>query len=79
MKNIKNIDYHGDSNIAILEDYDTTRWNELAQRTNTRMFVRMNGRNPVDYEEVRSWVLSLSEPNKKPAAVTASSLVQPVN
>lgn len=72
MRNVKNIDFYGDSNMATLEDYDTVRWNALAERTNTRMFIRINGRDPVNYEEVRVWVRSLSEQNKKPAAVTAS-------
>ena len=72
MRNIKNIDFSDNLNIAVLEDYDVDRWNALAERTNTRMFIQMNGRDPVNYEEVRVWVRSLSEQNKKPAAGTAS-------
>ncbi len=74
MRNVKNIDFYSDSNVAILEDYDTARWNALAERQNTKMFVQMNGRDPVNYEEVRSWVRSLSGQKEKPAAVTASSI-----
>lgn len=79
MRNLKNIDFYGDSNVATLEDYDTVRWNTLAERTNTRMFIQMNGRNPVNYEEVRVWVRSLSEQNKKPAVAAASSCIQSMN
>ena len=79
MRKIKNIDFYGDSNVATLEDYDAERWNALAERTNTRMFIRMNGRDPVNYEEVRVWVRSLSEQNKKPAAGTTGSCIQLMN
>lgn len=76
MKNVRNIDFIEGYNVAILEDYSVERWNSLAERTNTYMFIQMNGRDPLNYEEVRVWVRSLSEQNKKPAAATASSLVQ---
>lgn len=79
MRSVKNIDFYSDSNMVILEDYSVDRWNSLAERTNTRMFIQLNGRDPVDYEEVRSWVRSLSGQKEKPAAVTASSEIQPVN
>lgn len=78
MKNIKNIDFYGYSNVAILEDYSAARWNDLAQRTNTRTFISAHGRDPVNYEEVRSWVRSLSGQKEKPAAVTASSIISSV-
>lgn len=58
MRNTKNIDFYGDSNVAILEDYETARWNDLAKRTNTSTFINVHGRNPVDYAEVKSWVIS---------------------
>ncbi len=79
MMNIKNIDFYSGSNVAILEDYDVERWNSLAERTNTRMFIKLNGRDPVNYEEVRLWVRSLSEQKEKPAAVTVGSHIQSVN
>lgn len=77
MRDVKNIDFYEGSNVAILEDYDTARWNALAERQNTKMFVQMNGRDPVDYEEVRSWVHSISKQNKKAAAPT-TTLVSPI-
>lgn len=77
MKNIKNIDFYGNSNVAILEDYNVERWNDLAQRTNTRTFISLHGRNPVNYAEVRSWVCSLSGQNKK-AADPTTTLTSPI-
>lgn len=70
MRNVKNIDFYEGSNVAILEDYDAARWNALAERTNTRMFIQLNGRDPVDYAEVQEWVRALSEGNRKDTAVT---------
>lgn len=67
---VKNIDLIN-SNVAILEDYDTERWNALAEKQNTKMFIELVGRQPRNYEEVRNWVRSLST-NKKAAAATAT-------
>ncbi|MCS1390628.1 hypothetical protein NXZ77_03560 [Lysinibacillus boronitolerans] len=69
MRNIKNIDFIEGSNIAILEEYCTDRWNALAERTNTKSFIRMTGRQPVNYEEVQMWVKGLSEGKEKAATL----------
>lgn len=57
MLNIKNIDTVTGS-LGILEDYDTDRWNSLAERTNTRSFIEVNGYEPANYEEVKAWIQS---------------------
>lgn len=69
MRNIKNIDFIEGSNIAILEEYCTDRWNALAERTNTKSFIRMTGRQPMNYEEVQTWVKGLSERKEEAAAL----------
>lgn len=63
---VRNIDFVGETvtclgtlQTAILEDLDTNRWNTLAQKTNTASFIRMIGREPVNYAEVQAWVKSL--------------------
>ncbi|WP_107841365.1 hypothetical protein [Metasolibacillus meyeri] len=58
MKGIKNIDFIEGTNIAILEDYSAEHWNALAERQNTKMFIQLNGRIPIDYAEVRAWVMN---------------------
>lgn len=75
MRNIKNIDFMEGSNIAILEEYCTDRWNALAERTNTESFIRMTGRQPVNYEEVQTWVKGLSE-RKEEAATLADATAE---
>lgn len=60
---VKNIDLIN-SKVAILEDYDSERWNALAEKQNTKMFIQMVGRKPRDYEEVREWVRRLSTNEK---------------
>lgn len=59
------------SKVAILEDYDAARWNDLARRTNTKTFIQLTGRQPRNYEEVLEWFRNTSE-NKKAAAATAT-------
>lgn len=66
---VKNIDLIN-SNVAILEDYDMERWNALAEKQNTKMFIQMVGRQPRDYEEVRKWVKS-SSTNEKSRCVNS--------
>lgn len=51
---LKNIDPIN-SKVAILEDYDVARWNNLARRTNTKTFIQLTGRQPRNYEEVLSY------------------------
>ena len=92
MKNLleaKNVKYAGNQMVMmaggetlietnILEDLDATRWNSLAERTNTKSFVRMTGRHPVDYAEVREWVKGLIEGTKKAPAVTGADSVHAI-
>lgn len=65
-KGVKNIDFVGETvtrfgtlQTASLEDLDTDRWNTLAQKSNTTSFIRMVGREPMNYAEVQAWVKGL--------------------
>lgn len=49
----------------VLEELDSDRWNALAERTNTKSFIRMLGREPVNYAEVQTWVRGLSSDKEK--------------
>lgn len=53
-------------NVMVLEDLDEKSWNSLAERTNTRMFIRMTGMQPESYAEVKEWVNGLINDTKKP-------------
>ncbi|MDM5246218.1 MULTISPECIES: hypothetical protein [unclassified Lysinibacillus] len=77
---VKNVDFVGESfsrivgqevkmETVVLEELDTSRWNTLAERTNTKSFIRMVGREPVNYAEVQAWVKGLSEGIEKAAAL----------
>lgn len=87
---IKNVGFVGEAEYSVLgqeikmktvtlEELDTNRWNALAERTNTKSFIRMVGREPVNYEEVQAWVKSLSEGTEKAVAATTASQFQSVN
>ncbi|GEM_PF-2829455 len=77
---IKNVDFVGEveydivgQNVkmktVVLEELNKDRWNALAERTNTKSFIRMTGKQPNDYAEVQAWVKGLaqgeSEDNEK--------------
>lgn len=83
---VKNVDLVGESfsrvvgqevkmETVVLEELDTNRWNALAERTNTKSFIRMVGREPVNYAEVQAWVKGLSEGTKKADAGTSASRI----
>lgn len=59
---------------VVLVDLNTERWNRLAEETNTRSFVRMIGRQPSDYSEVRAWMKNLIKDTKKAPAATGAHL-----
>lgn len=71
---IKNVNFVGESfpeigqevkmETVVLKELDTNHWNSLAERTNTKSFIRMVGRTPVNYAEVQAWVKGLSEGKK---------------
>ena len=68
---MKNVEYVGEQmnevavqgpavfKVAKLVDLDSTRWNALAEKENTKSFIRMTGKQPSSYEEVKKWVENL--------------------
>lgn len=58
---------------AVLVDLNAAQWNGLAEKTNTRSFIRMTGKQPVSYAEVQAWVKNLIEGTKKAPAVTGAN------
>lgn len=57
---------------AVLVDLNAAQWNGLAEKTNTRSFVRMTGKQPVSYAEVQAWMKNLIEGTKKAPAATGA-------
>lgn len=75
---VKNVECNGNMKVdgvilqtVRLQDLSVDRWNSLAEKQNTKMFIELVGRQPRNYEEVRNWVRSLST-NNKAAAATAT-------
>lgn len=79
---VKNMEYVGEKVCTVngkesklrtmqLVDLNADRWNALAEKTNTRMFVKLTGREPVSYQEVRNWVNDLIAKEKAPAPTGA--------
>lgn len=75
-EDVKNVNFVGEAGYGIagqdkkmktvvLEELDMNRWNALAERTNTKSFIRMLGRKPVNYAEVQTWVRGLSSDKEK--------------
>lgn len=58
---------------AVLVDLNAAQWNGLAEKTNTRSFISMTGRQPVSYAEVQAWMKNLIEGTKKAPAVTGAN------
>lgn len=89
MKNLmtaKNVEYLGKEvypvtgselklNTAKLVDLNTERWNTLAEKTNTKSFIRMTGKQPEGYAEVKKWMSNLIQDAKKAPAVTGADSV----
>ncbi len=82
----KNVEYVGEElypvegskmklKTAKLVDLNTERWNSLAEKTNTKSFIRMTGKQPVNYTEVKEWMNILIEGTKKAPAVTGADSV----
>lgn len=61
-----------------LRELSADRWNSYAERENIRMFMKLTGRKPASYEEVKAWVYDLIA-KEKAAAVTATNSIQFAN
>lgn len=83
---VKNMEYVGEQmypvggeqmklQTMVLKELDAVRWNTLAERENTKSFIRMNGKHPSSYTEVKEWVFGLIKGTEKAPAVTGAGSV----
>ena len=65
---VKNVEYKGITRIEgvnegfpsyKLTDVPADKWNSMAEKANTKAFVKKFGRDPVDHHELMVWVYSL--------------------
>lgn len=86
MIEVKNMEYVGEQiypvggeqmklRTMVLKDLDAVRWNTLAERENTKSFIRMTGKQPSSYTEVKEWVKGLIDDVKKAPAATGANSV----
>jgi hypothetical protein len=71
---VKNVEFEGHTYVEeigaelplfTLVDIPADRWNAMAKESNTKAFIELVGRQPVDYKEVLTWVYSLIPGHKE--------------
>lgn len=72
VKNVEFTRFYDELPVFTLAEETVEAWNTKAKLMNTKSFIRMTGKLPANYSEVKAWMSELILDTKKAPAVTGA-------